>query len=490
MNNNLTIKAIFLEKLNRFLNPNFNTKFIWFLLTSGVVLVGYQKVIQLGSSLEIIKEELYIKLSINSGVDSLVILIGIFMIASSVILFTLIQLKNSPPPKNKLLEKLLNENINVVLDEVKIHILKKVIEDVINDKMSTDVVKAIEAGDIHKAIGLLKYDADLSQNAVVEKWRKIGALAFFTDTNESINAFKKVITLDESDLEACLVYSDLLIRIGKNQDVIDLLSIRNTKAEPKIKAMMLRTLGVAYKYIGELELAENMYIDGLAIAKSINATEVEAEILSDLGLIFKIKGNYSKAKENYKKSILMMKDSNKNISTVYGNLAVIYKYEGDFSEAEKYYEKALEIDTKNSNKYGCARHNGNLGNLYRERKEFVTAERYYKESLKIYKELGARKDIAISVLNIGVLHKMKGELTDALDCFNLALSINEEVNHKEGIGLAKYYIGVVNHALGNVGAAIESIESSLSIYEYLGAEDSILELKSFLSEIKTTSKYR
>lgn len=481
----MTIKSIFLEKLNRFLNPNFNTKFIWSLLTAGIALVGYQRIIQLGSKLEIIKEDLYIKLSLNSGVDSVFIVVGAFMIVSSVILFALMQLKSTKnSPITELLEKLLSDNAYVVLDEVKIQILKQAIEDIMNDKTSTEVVKSIEDGDIHKAIRLLKNDADVSQNVVVEKWRKIGALAFFTDTSESINAFKKVISLDESDLEARLVYSDLLIRIGKYQEVIDLLSVKNTEVEPQANAMMQRTLGVAYKYLGELDLAEKLYRNGLAIAKSINSTEVEAEILSDLGLVFKIKGDYSEAKRNYKKSILLMNESNKNISVAYGNLAVVYKYEHNFSEAEKYYKKALEIDVKNSNKYGCARHNGNLGNLYREQKKLEISEEYYKESLKLYRELGAKKDIAICSINIGVLHLMEGVLGDALDCFNSALSINEEINHKEGVGLAKYNIGAVNLELGNVGAALESLESSLSIYEELGAENTVLELKSAIRKIK------
>ncbi|MEZ9793884.1 tetratricopeptide repeat protein, partial [Vibrio splendidus] len=108
----------------------------------------------------------------------------------------------------------------------------------------------------------------------------------------------------------------------------------------------------------------------------------------------------------------------------------------------------------------------------------------YKESLNLYRELGAKKDIAICSINIGVLHLMKSELIDALDCFNSALSINEEINHKEGVGLAKYNIGAVNLELGNASAALESLESSLSIYEDLGAENTVLELKSAIREIK------
>lgn len=70
MSTTLTLKSIALEKLNRILNPNFETKFIWALLVAGLSLLGYQRVIQLGSSIEILSPEWYVKLSLSSGTDT------------------------------------------------------------------------------------------------------------------------------------------------------------------------------------------------------------------------------------------------------------------------------------------------------------------------------------------------------------------------------------------------------------------------------------
>ncbi len=44
MSEKLTIKKIGLEKLNRILNPNLETKFISTLLVSGIVLLSYQRI--------------------------------------------------------------------------------------------------------------------------------------------------------------------------------------------------------------------------------------------------------------------------------------------------------------------------------------------------------------------------------------------------------------------------------------------------------------
>ncbi|KHM46339.1 hypothetical protein PL71_12305 [Pseudoalteromonas distincta] len=83
----MTLKEIVLEKLNRILNPNFEKKFIGTLLVSGIALISYQRVIQFASSIEIISRNIYVKLSLSSGVDILFVIIGCLMVFASCYLF-------------------------------------------------------------------------------------------------------------------------------------------------------------------------------------------------------------------------------------------------------------------------------------------------------------------------------------------------------------------------------------------------------------------
>ncbi|MGF1839636.1 hypothetical protein [Vibrio atlanticus] len=89
MSTTLTLKSIVLEKLNRTLNPNFETKFIWILLVTGIGLLGYQRVIQLGSSVEVLSSEWYVKLSLSSGTDTFFVVIGFIFVLISCWLFYL-----------------------------------------------------------------------------------------------------------------------------------------------------------------------------------------------------------------------------------------------------------------------------------------------------------------------------------------------------------------------------------------------------------------
>ncbi len=89
MSNELTINKIALEKLNRFLNPNFETKFISTLLVAGIALLGYQRVLQLASSLEVFSGDVYVKLALSSSTDIIFVIIGALMVITSCFLFWL-----------------------------------------------------------------------------------------------------------------------------------------------------------------------------------------------------------------------------------------------------------------------------------------------------------------------------------------------------------------------------------------------------------------
>ena len=119
MSKELSIKGILLEKLNRLLNPNFDTKFIWGLFSTGVFLIGYQRLVKLASSLEILSGNTYVKLSLTSGADAVFIAIGAVMVLASIFLFFWRVLSQSPKRKKtykslakaaKVIRPLMDEN--------------------------------------------------------------------------------------------------------------------------------------------------------------------------------------------------------------------------------------------------------------------------------------------------------------------------------------------------------------------------------------------
>lgn len=104
MSDKPTIKGIFLEKLNRILNPNFERKFISRLMSLGIFLLGYQSIVDLLLTVEFLSREYYIKLSLSSGPDMFSKITGALLIIISVILFCT-RNRNKYPKKYKSLSK-------------------------------------------------------------------------------------------------------------------------------------------------------------------------------------------------------------------------------------------------------------------------------------------------------------------------------------------------------------------------------------------------
>jgi len=100
----LSLQSILLERLNRILNPNFELRFTWTLLVAGLGLIGYQRLVQLAGSIEIIRPEARIKLELSSGADAVLSALGITLVLLSCLFFY--KLKFFPLPGKKTFKNL------------------------------------------------------------------------------------------------------------------------------------------------------------------------------------------------------------------------------------------------------------------------------------------------------------------------------------------------------------------------------------------------
>jgi len=113
----LNLKQIFLTKLNSILNPQFDKKIIWALMTFGFILIGYQNVLNLITSFEFKYKDFFLKLSLENESDVFLKTIGILFVLISSYFFYIIFIKNKDKIKFKtlkeascLVKKILDDN--------------------------------------------------------------------------------------------------------------------------------------------------------------------------------------------------------------------------------------------------------------------------------------------------------------------------------------------------------------------------------------------
>jgi len=87
---------------------------------------------------------------------------------------------------------------------------------------------------------------------------------------------------------------------------------------------------------------------------------------------------------------LKMAEANEDIAVFSSNLGTVYRIRGDLDRAEAMYKKSLEIEEVLGSKKGMASDYGNLGLVYEARGDLDRAEVMWKKSLELYEAIGAK----------------------------------------------------------------------------------------------------
>jgi len=114
----MSLQDILLRKLDSFLNPQFDKKFIWALLTFGFLLIGYQNIVNFITSFEFKYKDIFLKIAVENETDIFLKIVGVIFVLIACLFYYLAFIKN----KNKIKYKTLKEAscmIKKILDDNK-----------------------------------------------------------------------------------------------------------------------------------------------------------------------------------------------------------------------------------------------------------------------------------------------------------------------------------------------------------------------------------
>ena len=241
-----------------------------------------------------------------------------------------------------------------------------------------------------------------------------------------------------------------------------------TKAAPT-NCKYLNTAGMFEdQYMADYSRAMNYFLSALGIAK--NDLD-KADSYNNMGGIYQVQGDISKAKEYYEKALnirlSVYGENDSGVAVYYINMGGIYQDQGDYVNALTYYKKALEIQLS----YGeispdVSTTYNNIGNLYSDQRNKSKALEYYEKSLKIDLSL-YREDhpqVATKYYNIGQVYYSQKNYDKALEYNEKAL----EGLLVNGVNLplaasAYYNIGVIYYNRKYYAKSLLFLEKSLAI---------------------------
>ncbi|MBN4049710.1 tetratricopeptide repeat-containing sensor histidine kinase [Bacteroidales bacterium AH-315-N07] len=251
-------------------------------------------------------------------------------------------------------------------------------------------------------------------------------------------------------------------------------------------------LGILYRNKGDysraldycfrsLKLKENMDIN-LSTGKDQRSIAIS---YNSIGNIYIKQGKFLKALEFYYKALEIFEDrkDKRGITVAYINIATIYQKQTNYAKALEYNFRCLKILSKLGNKGLMADTYNNIGGIYFEQDIDSLALKYFLKSLKLDEEIADKQGMSISYINVGLLYSQLEEYPKALDYHLKALKFQQEIDDQGGMTYTLSGIGKIYKNLGDLTLAIAYLDSCKELSFKVGVKESLLESYILLSTI-------
>jgi len=236
-----------------------------------------------------------------------------------------------------------------------------------------------------------------------------------------------------------ILYFLLLIPIsvkGQNaQDIINGLK-KDLKANPDAKKTAIIYSDLTW-YYSKIDIDSALYYGGKATDESrkLNDSTLMAQVYSDIGAVYFIKGDFVNSKSNYLSAykIRKLRKDVKGLAKINNNLANIYEKTHQnkqamisFLEALQYFESVK--DEKNSSII-----KGNIGLIHLKLKNYPKALNYISDVIRFQEKNNFKEELCVSCLNLGNVYLHMQDTINALKFYDKSVKACTEVGNKKGI---------------------------------------------------------
>ncbi|MBN1801317.1 MAG: tetratricopeptide repeat protein [Candidatus Lokiarchaeota archaeon] len=184
-----------------------------------------------------------------------------------------------------------------------------------------------------------------------------------------------------------------------------------------------------YLQLGIYEEAKICAEKMLKIAVNMKDNSWKSTAINVLGEIYKLKGDYKNALEQFKIAFELNKKIGNFtcLATNLNNMASIFFDKGIYDKSLQYYQQALTYDQFFPNLEDKAIHMTNIGQLMFKKGDYESAESYFKKSFQIVNRIGDLKGKANSLNCMGILYFEQGNYSKANEYFKQALRISDNL---------------------------------------------------------------
>ena len=235
-------------------------------------------------------------------------------------------------------------------------------------------------------------------------------------------------------------------------------------------AMVNDGLGSIHFELAKYDISEHYYKNALTLARKLNAKQLMANILNDLGAIENVRGNRMLAVALYSQSIPLYKslDNNFGLARIYHNIGMTYADEQNWELANEMYGKSLRV----SDAMGLIPLKSitflNRALALAHLQRFDEAREYNFKACRLLIRLKDQLGMAEYHKIQGIIDREQCDWTKAQKHLNIALKKFKNMENKLGEAETDYELGLLALAMDNHEDMILWLNKALVSYRNLG----------------------
>ena len=241
------------------------------------------------------------------------------------------------------------------------------------------------------------------------------------------------------------------------------LIIRNNDKENEIRAYEI--LGDINLYSYQYDLSIENYFKAINLAKSINKSHLAYNSNKNIGLAFKLNGDYDKTIYYFNLFLGKIPKSTTKDDILFARLQIAETYElkGEYTLAEQTYLDALKTERARNNTEGIIFIQDKLANISLSQNNAAGAIQYYEESEKLAKKSSDKRSLSNTLRQKGRAFKKQNKPEEELMARQQSLDINEELEDVEAQSEDLLEIGKIYVEQEQEEKAIPVLQKSVSL---------------------------
>jgi tetratricopeptide (TPR) repeat protein/transcriptional regulator with XRE-family HTH domain len=237
------------------------------------------------------------------------------------------------------------------------------------------------------------------------------------------------------------------------------------------EASVLTDLGAIQRLLGDFPTARASLTRAIDLYRDAGDHLGEANALNYLGIVQYSSGDSLAAGETQERALTLYQDVGNPLgeANALNRLGIVQGLTGRFAAAIHSQQTALGIYRDLRDRVGEADCLKNLGAVQCLTEDYLAAAHSQQDALKLYRDLSHRVGEASTLISLGAVQQALGDYSAAASSFSRALELDQDLGNRHGQAQALNNIGELALARGRQGDALEHFKMARSIAENISA---------------------